>query len=90
MPIIIEKEKLLNIINGITKKVNNMTYAIITFQCIECGVVVRVLIRDNHGLSFDIDSGIHSENQCLTKTRYFKCPICKTVDTTRKFENVFC
>ena len=64
-------------------------YRLITFQCKECGMVHTVMIRDNYDLVFSTECGLHSEKQCLDKSGYFKCIICKTIDNTMKFELVY-
>ncbi len=66
-----------------------MFYSLITFQCRECGLIHKGVIKNNQELTFSTESGLHSKEQCLTKDGYFKCIICKEVDTTRKFEKVY-
>lgn len=66
-----------------------MTYHIITFRCKECMEIVKVLIRDNHALTFSIMDKLHSENQCLTTHRFFICVLCGTIDNNKRFEIVY-
>ncbi len=67
---------------------------LITFQCRECGIVVKVLIREsfprsNSRCTFYFVGKLHSEMECLTKNGYFQCIHCKTIDNTKRFEKVY-
>ena len=64
-------------------------YRLITFQCRECGVVVRVLVKDNTNLTFSIIGKLHSERECTNKSGYFHCIECNTDDLTKRFEKVY-
>lgn len=64
-------------------------FSMITFQCRECGVVIKVLIRNNSKLTFSFVGKLHSESQCLTENGYFKCVMCKNIDNTKRFEKVW-
>ena len=65
-------------------------HTILTFQCRECGVVVKVLIRsDKKYLTFSIIGKLHNEKECLTKSRFFHCIECNTDDNTIRFEKVY-
>lgn len=66
-------------------------YTIITFQCKYCGIVVKVLIKDNKKLIFSILGNNYSEKEGLTQNPYgyFKCLGCGKLDNTKRFEKVY-
>ncbi len=61
---------------------------IINFACQECGIYVRVLIREK-SLTFSIEGKLQSSKECLTDNGYFKCVHCHTITKTIRFEKVY-
>ena len=71
---------------------------IITFQCQECGVIVKALVQFkmnpisnkwNSNISFSIMDKLYSKEQCLTDLGYFLCIDCHKRSTHIKFDKVY-
>lgn len=63
-------------------------YRLLSYICRECGLKVKVLIRENGSLIFSILDKLHSSEQVLTENGYYVCIECKKV-ASLKFEYIF-
>jgi len=63
-------------------------YRLITYACQECGLKVKILIKENGNLIFSILDKLHSSEEVLTKLGYYWCIECKTRANLR-FEFIY-